>query len=131
MSEFQESQALWEWCQLNSSAIPELGLMFHIPNEGKRSAITGARLITIGMVRGVFDYFWGFHYSTFHGVFIEIKTQKGRPTEEQLEFKRKWEKFDYECLICYGWKNAAAFMVNRLKHKYPLIALKPLAKQLI
>lgn len=42
--ETEEQQALFEWARLNQQTIPELGLMFAIPNGGKRYRKTACTL---------------------------------------------------------------------------------------
>lgn len=44
MSESEEQICLFRWAQWACGKYPELKLLFHVPNEGKRSAYTGARM---------------------------------------------------------------------------------------
>ena len=55
LSETEEQQYLFEWARLAACKWPELALLYHIPNEGKRTAITGARLKSMGLKSGVPD----------------------------------------------------------------------------
>ena len=52
MSESEEQQALFRWAQFVAGRYPELKMMYHIPNEGKRSAACGARLKAEGLRPG-------------------------------------------------------------------------------
>ena len=66
----------WLW-----NTKPELrGLCWHVPNEGKRTAITGNRLKAIGLVKGVPDL--EFHYCG-RSYFIEMKTATGKQSKDQ------------------------------------------------
>ena len=40
LSESQEQIYLFQWAELNRRRMPELGLLFHVPNGGKRSMAT-------------------------------------------------------------------------------------------
>ena len=51
-TESEEQQALFEWAERLCFRYPELALLYHIPNEGKRSKATGARLKKEGMKSG-------------------------------------------------------------------------------
>lgn len=48
-TESEEQQLVFEWAQVARIGYPELELLFHIPNEGKRAPKTGARLKREGL----------------------------------------------------------------------------------
>jgi hypothetical protein len=88
--------------------IPECRWLHAIPNGGKRSVATGARLKAEGVNPGIADLClpvpspmpghynewdnWRYGRNWYHGLYIEVKTPKGRQTKEQKEF----EKFSVE-----------------------------------
>lgn len=45
------------WADFALTQYPELELLYHIPNEGKRSKVTGGRLKALGLKSGVPDLF--------------------------------------------------------------------------
>ena len=53
--ELAEQQTVLEWAQWQRGKYPELDLLYHIPNEGKRSAANGAVLKRAGLKKGVPD----------------------------------------------------------------------------
>lgn len=53
LSESQEQIYLFQWAELNRRRMPELGLLFHVPNGGKRSMATARRLKAEGVKAGV------------------------------------------------------------------------------
>ena len=55
-TESQEQKSLFKWWRVYSRHAPHL-VMYHIPNGGRRDAITGARLKAEGVVAGVPDIF--------------------------------------------------------------------------
>ena len=59
-SEHSQQAALFCWAAQHVGSIPELALLFAIPNGGKRDKITGARMRAEGVKPGVPDIFWAF-----------------------------------------------------------------------
>jgi hypothetical protein len=72
--------------------IPECRWFHAIPNGGKRSAATGARLKAEGVKSGIADLFLPVpspvYDEWYNGLYIEVKTPKGRQTKEQKEFEK-------------------------------------------
>jgi hypothetical protein len=75
-----------QWFNYN---YPQYGkLLFHVPNGGQRSKITAAILKREGVVAGVADLILLVPNDTHHGLCIEMKTAKGRQTDNQ----KYWEQ---------------------------------------
>lgn len=79
-------------------------LLFAVPNGGRRDAVTGARLKAEGVVPGVSDLLLlvpahriehDVVIALWHGFCIEMKTLKGRQTENQKAWQRKVEAEGY------------------------------------
>lgn len=51
-TELAEQQAVMEWAEYQTGRYPELKLLYHIPNEGKRSVVNGANLKKAGLKKG-------------------------------------------------------------------------------
>lgn len=81
-------------------------LIFAIPNGAKRDAITGARLKSEGVKSGVFDIFVSVARNNYHGLYIEMKVNNNKLTENQIIFKQNVEKEAYKCIVCYSAKEA-------------------------
>lgn len=117
-TEAQEQATLFEWAAYAAKKHPELALMFHIPNEGKRSGRTGAGLIRQGLKRGVPDVFLPVARGGKHGLFIEMKRVKGGTvSQEQREWREKLRAQGYAAEICFGWEAAAAVIRKYLDTK--------------
>lgn len=118
-TEAAEQTALFEWAELEKARYPELALMFHIPNEGKRSAATGAQMRAQGMKRGVPDICLPVPVGTFHGLYIEMKrTRGGIATEDQLFWLDALMGQGYFTALCRGWADAARVIKNYLRGDY-------------
>jgi hypothetical protein len=72
-------------------------LLIAIPNGGVRDIITGKRLKEEGVVAGAPDLFLFIPNDGFHGLAIEMKSEKGRLTESQALFQAELLRQNY----CY------------------------------
>lgn len=116
-SESINQQQLFLWAALQSGRYPQLALMFHIPNEGKRSKYTGGRMRAEGMKAGVPDIFLPVPSGQYHGLFIEMKSEGGRPSREQTMWLNSLERQGYRVGVCKGFEQAAALIMDYLKIK--------------
>lgn len=80
LSESEEQICLFRWAQWACGKYPELKLLFHVPNEGKRSVYTGARMRSEGLRAGVPDICLPVAKKRYHGLFVEMKVGKNKPT---------------------------------------------------
>ena len=80
---------------------PELqGLLFAVPNGGRRDRVTGAKLKAEGVVAGVSDLLL-LVPSCGHGALcIEMKTSRGRQTDEQKRWQQEVEHMGYRYVVC-------------------------------
>ena len=104
--EHRSQAALFKWAKYASARHPGLKLMFAIPNSGARDAVTGAMLKAEGVKPGVPDIFLPLPVGDFHGLFIELKTAKGRPSPEQREWLMRLRHRGYAAVLCRGLDEA-------------------------
>ena len=76
-SEEEEQAAVMEWAMLMERQYPELALLFHIPNGADRHPAVAAKLKRQGVKAGVPDLFLPVARGGWHGLFVEMKRQKG------------------------------------------------------
>lgn len=105
-SEGEEQAALFVWASWNIGRYPELRLMFHVPNGGSRNKIEAAKLKAQGVKAGVPDVWLPVARGAFHGLVIEMKVGKNKPTKEQKEFLHALIDQSYCSEVCYGWEEA-------------------------
>lgn len=74
--------------------------LWHTPNGGYRNIREAAKLKRMGVKRGVSDLFLAIPNDGYHGMFIEMKSKKGKLTFEQREFIQYMEEMDYKCVVC-------------------------------
>ena len=114
-TESEEQQTLFRWAAMQRGKYPELALMFHIPNEGKRSWMTGGRMKAEGLKSGVPDIFLPVPRGEFHGLFVEMKRTKGGTVSDcQKLWLHDLQKQGYCAAVCRGWHEAAECIKNYL-----------------
>ena len=105
-TESVEQQRLFQWARMASGAHPELRLMYKIPNEGKRSVVAGAMLKRAGMRPGFPDLFLPRPRGKYHGLFIEMKYDRGKTSKDQEEWISLLRGEGYACAVCYNASEA-------------------------
>ncbi len=108
MTENQHQANVLKWSQQPAvrARWPELKLLHHIPNGGRRDPIEGRHLKQQGVKSGVPDLCLPVAQGGYHGLYIELKTQTGRPTEEQKWWGEQLLEQGYMWEVCHGWQNA-------------------------
>ena len=115
-TESEEQIALFEWAQLMQNKHPELELLHHIPNGGKRPIGVARKLKTEGTKSGLPDICFPVPWGNCHGLYIELKRTKG----SSISDPQKWwiEQLNiqgYLAIFCYGWEDARKVILNYLK----------------
>lgn len=114
-TESVEQISLFKWAEFASGRYPCLELMFHIPNEGKRSKATGGRLKAEGLRAGVPDICVPVAREQYHGLYIELKVKGGKPSTLQRQWLKKLNSQGYMATICYGWEDAKDVILKYIK----------------
>lgn len=102
-SEAQEQAAVIDWWRFacRKYGVPEFAL-FHIANEGTRSAARGRLQKRQGVRAGVADLFLSVPRGGRGGLWIEMKRKGGRVRPEQREFLSNMQALGYEGAVCHG-----------------------------
>jgi hypothetical protein len=74
------------WAQYNERNIPALKWLYAVPSGGHRHVAVAVKLKAEGVRRGISDLCLPFPAHGMHGLYLEVKTEKGRLTPEQAEF---------------------------------------------
>ena len=85
-AEFGLQCALITWAKLNEARWPELALLHHIPNGGHRHANVAAGLKRAGVKAGVPDLVLPIPRGGYPGLYLELKSPKGRLSKAQREW---------------------------------------------
>lgn len=87
---------------------PKIALhTMHIGNERKSSYYAGYIMKRMGVLKGASDLLIAWPVlkpdnSYYHGLFIEVKSEIGKPTPEQIAFIERMRLVGYQAQICYG-----------------------------
>ena len=99
-SETTEQIRLMEWARANEEYIPELRLLHHIPNEGKRT--NGAVLVAAGLKRGIPDLSLPVARHGFYGLYIEMKFGSGKQTQAQKDIMELLRQQGYKVAVAHS-----------------------------
>lgn len=113
--ESAEQIALFDWIRLKPDLSP---YAFSIPNESKRSVITGAILKRMGLRAGVSDLFIAIPRTPHHGLFIELKAGKNKATPSQLEFIKDMRSQGYRAEVCVGCDEAIKLITEYMSSRF-------------
>nr|DAS18913.1 MAG TPA: Nuclease [Caudoviricetes sp.] len=110
-----EQCALFEWAEYNSIRLPELKLLYHIPNGGFRNKAEAAHLKRQGVKAGVPDLCLPVARKGYNGLYIELKAGKNKATDNQKSWLLQLSQQGYFTCLCYGWQQAAKTLESYLK----------------
>ena len=118
--ETTEQITLFNWAENNKHALPCLSLMYHVPNEGKRT--NGAVLKAMGLKNGVPDVCLPVASHNFHGLYLEMKYGRNKTTQDQDDYMAALRQQGYKTVVCYGAEEAKAAILDYLQDpdKMPL-----------
>ena len=115
-TEEEEQTLLFSWANMQKNTYPELDLLFHIPNEGKRTAQTGARLKAAGLSSGVPDICLPVAKCGYNALYIEMKRQKGGTlSANQKQWLEKLLKAGNLAVRCNGFEEAKNVLIKYIK----------------
>lgn len=103
IDEAEAQKALIEWCELMSGKYPCLDLIYHVPNEGKRTKTFAALLRALGLKKGVPDLHLPVARGKWHSLYIEMKAEGGKPTIEQSQWLCKLTAQGNKCIIAWSF----------------------------
>ena len=113
-TEHQEQVALFQWAGISERAYPELALLHAVPNGGSRHPAEAKNLKAAGVKPGVPDICLPVARGKHHGLYIELKSQKGRPSEFQEEWISRLNQQGYMAVCCHGFEEARSAIMSYL-----------------
>lgn len=95
---------------------PELALdILHIANERRCSLQEGVILKRMGVIPHVTDILLALPVNGFHGLWMELKTEKGRLSDGQMEFIKRKNQRGYFAIAVWGLEAAKEVIRTYLK----------------
>ena len=105
-SEDAEQETVIQWARICSGKWPELKLLHHIPNGGRRNAKEAAKLKRMGVLAGVSDLHLPVARGGYHSLYIEMKYDEGRLLKSQKDFLQAAAAEGNYCTVCYSAADA-------------------------
>lgn len=104
--ESAEQRKIFDWAEETTVVFPELALLHHIPNGGKRNAAEAANLKRQGVKPGVPDISLPVPRGKYHGLYIELKVKGNKTSDKQDWWLRELSKQGHLAVVCYGASEA-------------------------
>lgn len=93
--------------------------LHHFANERKCSWSQGKILKAMGVKKGVCDIHLGAPSFKYHGLWIELKVDKGKLTKEQIAFIHRKNQKGYFAIAVWGFEAAKQVILEYMKDIKP------------
>ena len=113
LTEDDIQELIFEWASYQSD--PALELMHHVPNGGQRHIATAVRLKRLGVKRGVPDIVLPVSRKGFHGLYLELKKDKGKVSDQQKEWLLRLNQEGYMAVVAFGFDQATKIISDYLR----------------
>lgn len=113
--ERHEQATVYAWSVAMRPRVPELGLLYAIPNGGHRHKAVAAKLAAEGVRSGVPDLCLPVMRQQRAGLYVEMKRVSGSTTSaEQKAWHAALRAQGYRVDVCKGAREAAACLLDYL-----------------
>lgn len=110
-----EQELVMRWAIGQTETWPELVLLYHIPNGGKRGKREAAKLKRMGVKAGVPDLCLPVPRGGFHGLYVEMKRlDGGRVSAEQTAWLAALHAAGHCVAVAEGHEQAIAVIKDYL-----------------
>ncbi len=110
-----EQETLMQWTAYATGTYPELNLLYHVPNGGKRNAAEAAHLKRQGVKAGVPDLCLPVPRGKYHGLYIELKAKNNQPTETQIDWLKALAAQGFKTAVCWGFEAARSVIESYMR----------------
>ena len=115
-TEEEEQITLFRWAEWMAQVRwPELAMMYHVPNGGKRDAREAARFKAMGVKPGVPDLCIPVPRGGYAGLYIEMKYGKNKPTDNQKKWISRLREYGHKVEVCYSGIEATEVIEEYMK----------------
>lgn len=99
-----------------NSKYPDI-VIFHIPNEGKRTPFERYKFKVLGSISGVPDLFIAKANKQYNGLFLECKSSKGTLSKNQKSMKKRLENSNYKVEVVKTLYDTINVLADYLKNE--------------
>ena len=110
-----DQMAVMQWAKISEAIWPELKLLFHIPNGGKRNVREAAMLKAAGVKAGVPDLFLPVPRGRFFGLWIELKHGANKATDLQKKWIADLKEQGYMAEVAVGSEAAIQLLKDYME----------------
>lgn len=114
-TEENEQISVMDWAKLMTGRWPVLERLYHTPNGGSRNLAEAAKLKRMGVKPGIPDLFLPFPAGGWCGLWLEMKTEEGRPTLCQRDWIEYLRSVGYCAYVCHNAGEAINALEDYLK----------------
>jgi hypothetical protein len=109
-----EQEKVIKWARDNENNYPFLWMLHSSLNGVKLSKTQAGKAKASGMLSGVLDLFLPVPRGKYHGLYIEMKSAKGRIMPSQSRYLKAVSDFGYAAFVCYSADEA----IEKIKSYY-------------
>lgn len=110
-SEHDNQVSFFHFVRLKAIGDERYRNIYAVPNWGIRSHAQREYLHQEGMSKGVLDINIDWPSNGYHGMKIEMKHGKGKLSNAQKEWKKRYEKAGYYVVVCYDFEQACQELI--------------------
>lgn len=118
MSYGNDESEHWHQCELiqwaRASGIPELDLLYAIPNGARTAIKTAVKLKAEGLKRGIPDLCLPVARGGYHALYVEMKALKGSLSKDQKLVIGGLIEQGNRVVVCKGWEAAKTTILDYL-----------------
>ena len=111
------------WARMRQATAPELEMLHHIPNGGRRGVLEAKRLKGQGVVPGIPDLHLPVARGPYCGLWIEMKTATGRLSEDQRKIIAMLRAEGHRVEVCRSAADAVEVLEDYMR--VPTLAITP------
>lgn len=115
--EHDNQVCLFNWARLAAGKYPVLNLLYAIPNAGKRTLMQAVWLKREGLRPGVPDICLPVANKFHSALYVEMKSTKGRLTDNQKWWIQHLEKLGNKVEVCYSWVEAKDVILKYIERQ--------------
>lgn len=114
-SEAREQMTFFAYVNMKVKQDERYTMIFAVANGGSRHKAEAYHLKQQGVKAGVPDILIDIPAGIYHGLRIEMKVGKNKPTYNQQEYINMYNKIGYKAVVCYSADEAIKELENYLE----------------
>jgi hypothetical protein len=117
--EFEHQASLFQWAKWAQARFPALELLHASAAGERRDKATAIKLLLMGVRKGFPDVQLPVARGGYIGLWVEMKSDNGRLSEDQQRIKARLEDEGHRYCVCRSWLDAkdavVAYLEGRLR----------------